>query len=503
MSAAEMEQSAHLFQLQKEENGDLVQDSKSGDKTPDTFAEPTTSTIKSRSDRVNPTSPTSLESKQHGSCVILAQPGSPARKEIASASSSVDEVSSQEVALDQDLYQGHRLPSYRPSILPEESTQVVRKRLSDEKIGPRRPTSVKTSTPQVGTMPSANEDLCKSFFARIVGQEASLGKPAQAPLGKPIAATHLDDTPQGTPTAWHNMASKRRGPSTSAHRGTPSSNTSFKSSKRAISRARVSSVAVHIPSASPHGLNGEVPSTSTIGGVRHYETSHLALNVNKRIMRPDYPSPSGSSSQSCATALETVTGSKRQKPKKGRKSALVDDTDIQSDLQAVGTAILARASFALPTKRPARSLLVPEEKPSKKPRKSLQDDNINHKIQYNQSTSSITAAASRRTLVERNWVQQNAVNIHEVLQERIDEPETLKKNNDSGLQHTQEPSNALDILAGGKKLKIEAPEEEIALEESEEYEGQNLLRKIHKERRKAMLADPLKSKGRGAYAAQV
>lgn len=407
-----------------------------------------------------------------------------------------------------DQQEEERMPSYRTSLLADEKSQAALRRISNEKIGPRRPTSTTTSNAKPASTMQSREDFCERYLEKLVTGERYSGQHTQAPLGKPVVTIKHEDTPKGTPPAWHNMSSKRKAPSTGAEQNTPVNTASSRNIiKRQYPPGKISSDVVVIASTSAldhktsdHKVKSLVePARRTLAPSR--TLSAMALDEREST---GTPAPVGSFSHQRRTALQVVSGVRPTK-KKVRKSGIVPDPDVQSDLDLIGAVILEGSSFVLGAKRPGRSRLAGEVHRDKEASESefppignvVACDGSKKQSDGTGVRSSGKATAYQRSRSMRDYPQDMTDGHGKAA------PLPKKERNESdGMQLAHKTENPNDCVIEAK-VKPEDREDSAIFEESEEFEGQNFLRRIHHARRTDMLANPMKHKGRGAYAAHM
>ncbi|KAK9894010.1 hypothetical protein P389DRAFT_191051 [Cystobasidium minutum MCA 4210] len=378
-----------------------------------------------------------------------------------------------------------RLSSYRAFKDADSDGEATARSMSDDRIGPRRAlasTSTSSSRPSaartvagraVGLPEDPKEDLCEALYAKITsGPSHPQITTAPTPLGKAILPQQKippPSMPRGTPTAWLNMSSKKR----INMSGTPTHSAVSSSSKRApeISKAsetvRVRQIVVE---------EADRIATSIDRPQVVYKTTQALLG--REVRKEDRGSPSlRAKHQTTAprvNATEVAAGMKKTTIKKSRKSALVTDPDVQSDLDVIGAAILKGdgSTFRLGAKRTIQDRSVQDDQIRKKGRKSNEQTTPPYDGSFGTEKSLGPQPNSKKTGLDhaagKSSRRQTAA---EELSDRSVMPAIKQEVAD---------------LHTSAHVKVEDNESDTLEDESEEYEGQHFLRHIHKMRNREM-----------------
>lgn len=411
-----------------------------------------------------------------------------------------------------------RMSSYRPSKAMVSDEDISTRSISDERIGPRRavapvsavrakPTSTSASR-MLGVPEPQKDDLCESLYTKITtGAARDLSIDNPMPLGKAIAPLQAQmpasAIPRGTPTAWLNMSSKKRNGSIGISSGTPSHSPASMSFKQAKDTSKASetvkirqSTIQHLQRITTPVDKGRDNLPATKGQFSH-KTVHTTLAAEVRQEVRD-TSPARARSKAPGSALrlsahETAAGVKKSTIKKARKSAVVDDPDVQSDLDIIGAVIMkgSGGTFRLGQKRAPRTTAASDAQSRKKARLS---SDLPAAEPYDEDVKPPQAEIDLILQDLRKQSSSDAARDNKTARRSVNRGFVRKS--DAG--PSKQPLPAVESKRTGLlDVKMEesgagVPEED----ESEEYKGQRFMRELHKLRKEQMLQKVAGTEGR-------
>lgn len=412
-----------------------------------------------------------------------------------------------------------RLSSYRPSKGMDSDEEYSTRSISDEIIGPRRalaPASAVRGKPastsasrMLGVPEPQKEGLCGSLYTKITaGAAGDLSIDNPMPLGKAIAPLQAQmpasAIPRGTPTAWLNMSSKKRNGSIGISFGTPSHSPAPMSFKQAKDTSKASetvktrqSTIQQLQRITTPVDEGRVNVPATKGQVSH-KSVHTTLAAEVRQEVRD-TSPARAKSKAPGSSLrlsahETAAGVKKSTIKKARKSAAVDDPDVQSDLDMIGAVIMkgSGGTFRLGQKRAPRTTAASDAQSHKKTRLSSDLPAAEPYIE------DVKPPQARIDLILQDLRKQSSSDAAlDTKTARRSASRGFVCKSDAG--PSKQPLAAVESKRNGElDAKMEESGAGVSEEESEEYKGQRFMREIHKLRKEQMLQKVAGTEGRAA-----